>query len=30
MRDYLGRYIHQVAIAKSRLIDVAAGQVRFR
>ena len=28
--DYLGRYTHRVAIANSRLIDLADGQVRFR
>lgn len=28
--DYLGRYTHRVAIANSRLIDLANGQVRFR
>jgi hypothetical protein len=28
--DYLGRYTHRVAIANSRLITLADGQVRFR
>jgi Putative transposase/Transposase zinc-binding domain len=28
--DYLGRYTHRVAIANSRLIGLADGQVRFR
>jgi len=28
--DYLGRYTHRVAIANSRLIALAEGQVRFR
>ena len=28
--DYLGRYTHRVAIANSRLIALADGQVRFR
>jgi len=28
--DYLGRYTHRVAIANSRLINLADGQVRFR
>lgn len=28
--DYLGRYTHRVAIANSRLIELADGQVRFR
>jgi len=28
--DYLSRYTHRVAIANSRLIDLAGGQVRFR
>ena len=28
--DYLGRYTHRVALANSRLIDLAEGQVRFR
>jgi hypothetical protein len=28
--DYLGRYTHRVAIANSRLIELANGQVRFR
>jgi hypothetical protein len=28
--DYLGRYTHRVAIANSRLIGLAGGQVRFR
>ena len=28
--DYLGRYTHRVAIANSRLIALAGGQVRFR
>jgi hypothetical protein len=28
--DYLGRYTHRVAIANSRLVDLAGGQVRFR
>ena len=28
--DYLGRYTHRVAIANSRLLDLADGQVRFR
>jgi hypothetical protein len=28
--EYLGRYTHRVAIANSRLIDLANGQVRFR
>ena len=28
--NYLGRYTHRVAIANSRLIDLANGQVRFR
>ena len=28
--DYFGRYTHRVAIANSRLIDLAAGRVRFR
>ena len=30
MLDYLGRYTHRVAIANSRLIGLAEGQVRFR
>ena len=28
--DYLGQYTHRVALANSRLIDLAEGQVRFR
>lgn len=28
--DYLGRYTHRVAIANSRLLSLADGQVRFR
>jgi hypothetical protein len=28
--DYVGRYTHRVAIANSRLLDMAEGQVRFR
>jgi hypothetical protein len=28
--DYLGRYIHRVAIANGRLLDCANGRVRFR
>ena len=28
--DYLGRYTHRVAIANTRLIGLAGGQVRFR
>ena len=28
--DYVGRYTHRVAIANHRLVEVAAGQVRFR
>jgi hypothetical protein len=28
--DYLGRYTHRVAIANSRLLNLAGGQVRFR
>ncbi|HTY93179.1 MAG TPA: IS91 family transposase [Steroidobacteraceae bacterium] len=28
--DYLGRYTHRVAIANSRLVELADGQVRFR
>ncbi len=28
--DYLGRYTHRVAIANSRLLDLADGTVRFR
>ena len=28
--DYLGRYTHRIAIANSRLIDLAEGQVHFR
>jgi putative transposase/transposase-like zinc-binding protein len=28
--DYLGRHTHRVAIANSRLLDLADGQVRFR
>ena len=30
MLDYLGRYTHRVAIANSRLLELADGQVRFR
>ncbi len=28
--DYVGRYTHRVAISDDRLVDVEAGQVRFR
>ena len=28
--EYLGRYTHRVAIANSRLVELAGGQVRFR
>ncbi len=28
--DYVGRYTHRVAIANTRLLDMEAGQVRFR
>jgi hypothetical protein len=28
--DYVGRYTHRVAISNQRLLDIAAGQVRFR
>lgn len=27
---YLGRYIHRVAIANSRLVGLEVGQIRFR
>jgi hypothetical protein len=27
---YLGRYVHRVGIANSRLLEVAGGQVTFR
>ena len=30
MLEYLGRYTHRVAIANSRLIALADGQIRFR
>jgi hypothetical protein len=28
--DYLGRYTHRVAISNNRLVDISAGEVRFR
>ena len=28
--DYVGRYTHRVAISNNRLLDIEAGQVRFR
>jgi len=28
--DYVGRYTHRVAISNNRLLDIQAGQVRFR
>ncbi|MEK7328953.1 MAG: transposase, partial [Chloroflexota bacterium] len=28
--DYLGRYVHRVAISNQRLVSIAAGQVRFQ